>query len=154
MNSRQPPHEKPEIDSALSPLIQHDAELTPLSSKKNTSNFFARLRDSGEKLTGGGIRALARRLVLQFVRRLMAFVMRRPRLLAFVHRALKRYPRVSWRLNQIAELADPYAGRIYVPSGRLSDQVDAITMTLPASARVIYLRLRAAAADDYSGKQV
>jgi hypothetical protein len=149
MNSPQP-SEKPAIDSAPSPLTQEPAGLVSLPSKTTFSSF-TRLREAGEKLTGGGIRALAKRLFLNFVRRLMAMVMRRPRLLAFAHSVMQRYPRVTWRLNRLAEIADPYAGRVYVPSGRLSDQVDATAMTLPASARVIYLRLRAAAVDNDSG---
>jgi hypothetical protein len=151
MNSPQPPDEKPAVDSAPSPLTQEQGRLAPLPCKKPAFGSFARLRDAGEKLTGGGIRALSKRLFLKFVRRLMATAMRRPRLLAFAHTVMQRYPRVTWRLNRLAEIADPYAGRMYVPSGRLSAQVDATAMTLPASARVIYLRLRAAAADSDSG---
>jgi hypothetical protein len=151
MNSLRPSDEKPAIDTALSTLTQDRAELTPLTFKKTAFGSFARLRQAGEKLTGGGIRALGRRLFLNFVRRSMAMVMRRPRLLAFAHTMMKRYPRVSWRLNRLAEIADPYAGRVYVPAGRLSDQVDATAMTLPASARIIYLRLRAAGIDNDSG---
>jgi hypothetical protein len=133
------------------PLIRDDAELAPLSSKKTASSSFARLREAGEKLTGGGIRAMGRRLFLDLVRRSMAAATRRPRLLACAHTVMQRYPRATWRLNRLAEIADPYAGRVYVPSGRLSDQVDATAMTLPASARVIYLRLRAAAVDNDCG---
>jgi hypothetical protein len=154
MNSLQPPDEKPEIDSAPSPLIQDHDELAPAPFIKNAFSSVVRLREAGEKLTGGGIRALGRRLFLHFVRRSMAMVMRRPRLLAFAHTVMRRYPRVTWRLNRLAEIADPYAGRVYLPPGRLSDQVDATAMTLPASARVIYLRLRAAAVDNDSGNSL
>jgi hypothetical protein len=151
MNSLQPPDEKPAIESAPSPLTRDHAELARPPFKKTAFSSFARLREAGEKLTGGGIRALGRRLFLNFVRRSMAMVMRRPRLLALAHTVTQRYPRVTWRLNRLTEIADPYAGRVYVPSGRLSDQVDATAMTLPASARVIYLKLRAAAVDNDSG---
>jgi hypothetical protein len=151
MNSHQPPDEKPAIDSAPSQLTQDHAEPAPLPCKRTAFSSFAQLREAVEKLTGGGIRALGRRLFLNSVRRLMAMVMRRPRLLASAHRVMQRYPRVTWRLNRLAEIADPFAGRVYVPSGRLSDLVDATAMTLPASARVIYLRLRAAAVDNDSG---
>jgi hypothetical protein len=149
MNSPQPPDEKPATDSVLSPLTHDHAELAP-TYDKTASSSFARLREAGERLTGGGIRALGTRLFLNFVRRLMAMVMRRPRCLAFVHIVVQRYPRVTWRLNRLAEIADPYAGRVYVPSGRLSNQVDATAMTLPASARLIYLKLRAAVVDNDS----
>jgi hypothetical protein len=151
MNSPQSPDQKPEIDSSSSPLTLEQARVAPRPSKKAAFGSFARLREAGEKLTGGGIRALSKRLFLNFVRRLMAMVMRRPRLLAFVHTVVQRYPRLTWRLNRLAEIADPYAGRVYVPSGRLSYLVDATAMTLPASARVIYLKLRASAVDDDFG---
>jgi hypothetical protein len=150
MTPLQPPHGPAEARDATSPFRQEEAELAPLASGKGKLSSLARLREAGERLTGGGIRALSNRLFLKFVRRFMAMVMRRPRLLALAHTVLKRFPRVTWRLNRLAEIADPYAGRIYIPSGRLSNYVDAITMTLPASARVIYLRLRAASSDTSS----
>jgi hypothetical protein len=151
MNSLQPPDEKPAVDRTAFSLNQEYAEPAPLPLKKNASSSFARLRETGEKLTGGGIRALARRLFLNLIRRSMAVVMRRPRLVAFAHTVMRRYPRVTWRLNRLAEIADPYAGRVYVPSGRLSHQIDETALILPGSARVIYLRLRAAIAENDSG---
>lgn len=147
MNSYHSPREQAETRDAIAPVSEDRAELPNLPSEKGRRGFLVRLRDAGERLTGGGIRALSKRLLLNVVRRLMAMVMRRPRLLALAHTFLKPFPRVTWRLNRLAEIADPFAGRVYLPSGRLSNYVDAITMTLPASARVIYLRLRAAASD-------
>jgi hypothetical protein len=112
--------------------------------------FWTRLRKEGEKLTGGGLRALGRRLVLQFLRRLMWMVMRRPRLMALTHRFLRSFPQLTGRLNRLATTVDPLAGRPYNPAQRLSEFVDLTTMTLPESARIIYLRLRAIASDNDS----
>ncbi|MBV9107363.1 MAG: hypothetical protein JO066_00305 [Verrucomicrobia bacterium] len=147
MTSLQPPYQEAGARDATSRFRQEQAELAPVPSKKGEPSSWARLREAGERLTGGGIRALGKRLLLRFVRRLMGMVMRRPRLLALSHAILKRFPGATWWLNRLAAIADPYAGRIYIPSGRLSNYVDPITMTLSASARVIYLRLRAAASE-------
>jgi hypothetical protein len=150
MTPRQPPHGPAEARDATSRFRQEQAELALLPSGKAQLSSWAGLREAGERFTGGGIRALSKRLFLKFVRRFMAIVMRRPRLLALAHAVLKRFPRVTWHLNRLAEIADPYAGRVYIPSGRLSNYVDAITMVLPPSARVIYLRLRAASSESGS----
>jgi hypothetical protein len=147
MNSRQPLDERVETRNTPPPVGQDHTELVRLPSEEGELSLFARVRETGDRLTGGGIRALSKRLFLKFARRIMAMVMRRPRLMALVHMVLKRFPRLKLPLNPLAEIADPYAGRAYIPSSRLSNYVDSITMTLPASARVIYLRLRAAASN-------
>jgi hypothetical protein len=81
------------------------------------------------------------------VRRIMATARRKPRLMALAQSLLRFSPGITYRLNQIGALADPFAGRIYIPSGRLSRYSDELALMLPASARVIYLRLRAEASD-------
>jgi hypothetical protein len=144
MNSRQPLPGRIETGNTSPSVRQNQAE-SP--SEQGATGFWTRLRSAGEKLTGGGIRAFGKRLILQFLRRLMGVVMRRPRLMALAHRFLRSFPRLTGRLDRLAEIVDPLAGRPYVPSGRLSKHVDLITMTLPESSRIIYLRLRAVASD-------
>jgi hypothetical protein len=112
--------------------------------------IFNSVREAGERVTGGGVRALGKRLFLQSVRRFMAMIMRRPRLLAYTQRLLRPFPRITSRVQFLGALADPLAGQIYVPSGRLSHYSDAIALTLPESARMIYLRLRATVSDTAS----
>jgi hypothetical protein len=111
------------------------------------AGIFDRVRDTGERITGGGIRALIRRLFLKGVCQISRAVRRRPRLLAFTHQLLRPMPGIAARLNRLTLVADPFAGQIYIPSGRLSRYGDAIALTLPASARIIYLRLQAEASD-------
>jgi hypothetical protein len=139
VNSRQSPHEQAKGTNAHLPVKQDSAQLAK-------RGLWASLRETGERITGGGIRALGKLLFVKFVRRLMAMVMRRPRLMAFIYALLKPFPRVTWQFNRLAA----FASRIYIPSGRLSKYVDAITMTLPASARMVYLKLRAATSDNGS----
>jgi hypothetical protein len=145
MNSRRLLTGRVKTGGAPASISQND-----LAPKEEVLGFWTRLRREGEKLTGGGLRALGRRLVLQFLRRLMAMVMRRPRLMALIHRFLKSFPHLTGRLNRLAVIVDPLAGRPYLPSRRLSEYVDLITMTLPESARIIYLRLRAIASENDS----
>jgi hypothetical protein len=144
MNSRQPLPGRIETGNTSPSVRQNQAE-SP--SEEGVPGLWTRLRNAGEKLTGGGIRALCKRLILQFLRRLMGMVMRRPRLMELTHRFLRSFPRLTGGLNRLAEIVDPLCGRPYLPSGRLSNYVDLITMTLPESSRIIYLRLRAIASD-------
>jgi hypothetical protein len=142
MNSRRLLPRKVKTGDAPPSLSQNH-----LASEEEAPGFWTRLRRKGEKLTGGGLRALGRRLVLQFLRRLMGMVMRRPRLMALAHRFLRSFPHLTGRLNRLAAVVDPLAGRSYLPSRRLSEYVDLVAMTLPESARIIYLRLRAIASE-------
>jgi hypothetical protein len=111
------------------------------------AGIFDQVRDTGERITGGGIRAMLKRLFLKAVCQISRAVRRRPRLLAFTHQLLRPMPGIAARLNRLTLVADPFAGQIYIPSGRLSRHGDAIALTLPASARIIYLRLKAEASD-------
>jgi hypothetical protein len=144
MNSRPSFPGRAEAGDTSSFLRQNQEES---SSEEGRPGFWTRLRSSGEKLTGGGIRAFGKRLIQQFLRRLMWMVIRRPRLMALLHRFLRSFPRLTGPLHRLAEIVDPLAGRPYLPSGKLSKYVDLMTMTLPESSRIIYLKLRAIASD-------
>jgi hypothetical protein len=114
---------------------------------QRAGGIFDRVRETGERITGGGVRALGKRLFLDGVRRISRAVRRRPRLLAGTQRLLRPFPAVTFRLTRLALGADPFSGRIYIPSGRLSRYGDATALTLSTSARVLYLRLRAEASE-------
>jgi SpoVK/Ycf46/Vps4 family AAA+-type ATPase len=109
--------------------------------------LFDHLRETGERITGGGMRALCKRLFLNAVREISRAVRRRPRLLAAGQRLLRPFPDIASRLTKLTLVADPFSGQTYIPSGRLSRYSDATALTLSLSARIIYLRLRAEASD-------
>ncbi len=134
------------VETGETPSSVRQNEAEP-STEEGGPGLWTRLRNAGEKLTGGGIRALVKRLILQFLRRLMGMVIRRPRLMAITHRFLRSFPPLTRRFHRFAEIIDPLCGRPYVPSGRLSKYVDLIAMSLPESSRIIYLRLRAISFD-------
>jgi hypothetical protein len=135
----------PEPASGTSP-----AELTEKiknAERAGLLGLFDRVRETGERITGGGIRALCRRSFLKGVREISRAVRRRPRLLAAGQQLLRPFPNLASRLTKLTLIADPLSGQIYIPSGRLSRYSDATALTLPVSARIIYLRLRAEASD-------
>jgi hypothetical protein len=107
--------------------------------------LIARIREAGDRITGGGVRSLGKRLLLNLVRRFIALARHRPRLRALARPLLRLSLRVARRPNQIRSFAHPSARRIYIPPGRLSRYRDELALTLPASARLIYLRLQAEA---------
>ncbi|MBV9672621.1 MAG: hypothetical protein JO076_07320 [Verrucomicrobia bacterium] len=102
----------------------------------------------GDRITGGGLRAFARRRLLSVVRVWRIFVSRRPFLGKALRWLMRRSPGVEARVNRFISNLDPYAGApAYIPNGRLAHGWDDVALTLPISARLYYLNLKAAIKD-------
>jgi FkbM family methyltransferase len=92
-----------------------------------------RIRGLRDRATGGGLRSLAKRTLTILVR----WSMRSPALLAVGRTLLKPFPKVTTNLYQLATAPDAS------PTGSLSADGDKELATLPVSARPIYRRLQA-----------
>ncbi|MGA8660664.1 MAG: FkbM family methyltransferase, partial [Chthoniobacterales bacterium] len=139
-------------------IHQLEAQLAVPSIDRAIGRALRRLRETGDRLTGGGLRSLAKRVLTTSVQRSM----RNRWLLAFGRAVLKPFPKLTTNLYQLAITADAVA-RSSVPSpaaapavtsppaaspaGQLPSDNAEIPANLPASARRIYRRLKAAMAD-------
>ena len=139
-------------------IHQLEAQLAAPSIDRAIGRALRRLRETGDRLTGGGLRSLAKRVLTTSVQ----CSMRNRWLLALGRAVLKPFPKLTRNLYQIAITADAVAGPSVPspaaappvtsppaasPAGPLpSDNAD-IPANLPASARPTYLRLKAAMGD-------
>jgi FkbM family methyltransferase len=108
-----------------------------------------RLHEMGDGLTGGGIRALANR-VLAAPLRSFSFVMRHARLAAFPRTLLKPFPRLTTDPYRVAPPPDALATSVVddvaplEPAGEPAPLDQSVIAGLPASARAAYLKLETA----------
>jgi FkbM family methyltransferase len=135
------------------------AQLTTLPSVDRALGRAAiRLQEMGDRLTGGGVRALAHRVLVLPLRRTLSFAARHPRLAVIPRAMLKPFPRLATAIYRIAEQSDALVANSIVadfapdePAGELPPWDDPVVVKLPAVARATYLKLQAAlSADDDS----
>jgi hypothetical protein len=100
---------------------------------------FKRVRDIGDRITGGGARAFARKTFGPAITR----AMQQRQLIAAARTILKPFPKLStsllWAATQVA--AFPAEPTIHPVDSHSADESD-ITAALPASARRTYRSLR------------
>ncbi len=97
------------------------------------------IRQLGDQITGGGLRSLTKRSVATLVR----WAMRRPALLAVGRTVLKPFPTFTadlYRLATTQSAPPPHSS----PTELVRSDTSVEPATLPASARPIYRRLKAA----------
>ena len=139
-------------------IHQLEAQLAVPSIDRAIGRALRRLRETGDRLTGGGLRSLAKRVLTTSVQ----CSMRNRWLLALGRAVLKPFPKLTTNLYQLAITADAVAGSSVPspaaapavtsppaasPAGQLPSDNAEIPANLPASARRIYRRLKAAMAD-------
>jgi FkbM family methyltransferase len=114
-----------------------------------------RLHEMSDRLTGGGIRALARRVLMSPLRRSLSFASRHPRLAAVPRAMLKPFPHLVTFLYRAPAQPDALVAESIVsdpapnlPEVELPPANDPISAKLPASARATYLKLHTALSDD------
>ena len=128
-------------DHLLGRVHQLEAQLAVPSVDRAIGRALKRVQETGDRLTGGGMRSLARRALTTLVQRSM----RDRRLMALGRAVLKPFPKVATTLYQLATREDAVAtSSIPSPAGSLSSDDAATVAALPASARSTYLRLKAA----------
>jgi hypothetical protein len=97
---------------------------------------FERLRNAGNRFTGGGARELAKRVLKASLHR----ATEHPRLVAIGRSILRPFPVLAANLERLASRLDaPSAQTGFLPFGNTTDPD-----SLPASARIIYSRLQKA----------
>ena len=103
-----------------------------LSPWPHRGGVFGSVRAIGDRLTGGGLRSLAKRMLSALVRRCI----RHPGLLALGRAVLKPFPTLRASLYQLGTAPEPAAiARAPIPPA------------LPASARPVFVRIQAAISD-------
>jgi O-antigen biosynthesis protein len=90
--------EQVQLDQLLSSVRRLETQLAVPSIDRALGRLIARLRDAGDQLTGGGVRALAKRVLTASLRS----AMRRPLLKAIGQRVLNPFPRFSAHLYHLA----------------------------------------------------
>jgi FkbM family methyltransferase len=110
-----------------------------------------RLHEMGDRLTGGGVRALANRMFTASLRRFLSIAARHPRMAAVPRGMLKPFPRLATALTRVATQPDPLVTtssgadvESFALEGELQPSEDPIVAALPALARATYLRLQTA----------
>ena len=134
------------IDNALlsERLAKLEKELANASLRWKIRLASLRLREAGNRLTGGGVRALAKRILSAFLRR----AARHTGLIALGRALLKPYPSLANKLQELATSPDPdSSGPGRLPAESLPSENSAGALPLSASARSIYLKLQAARSD-------
>lgn len=110
-----------------------------------------RLHEMGDRLTGGGIRALASRVFAAPLRHSLSFVRRHPRLAAVPRTLLQPFPRLATDLYRVAtqpaalattSVVEDMASSEFAPEQQPLDE--SVTAGIPALARSIYFKLEAA----------
>jgi FkbM family methyltransferase len=114
-----------------------------LAVQSHYRRVFGGVREIGDRITGGGLRSLAKRLLTTLVQRSM----RHRGLLALGRFLLKPFPKLATSLYQLATRSEPTAALpapspAALPDGPLPSNAPVIAAALPASARSIYLKLR------------
>jgi hypothetical protein len=104
----------------------------------------AHVRQMGDQLTGGGLRALSKRIVARSARRLM----NNPIVLAAGRTLLKPFPELTTRLYKIATSPDPRAIAAAIEASHKHSSAGLIASgEFSPSARIAYQRLHAAIAN-------
>jgi FkbM family methyltransferase len=142
----------------LSAEIQKlEAQLAVPSIDRALGRFVSRLRQAGDRVTGGGLRAFANRTATASFRRYSSFAARHPRLAAPAVAALKPFLRARGQPTPAAvpvtviscidkeevriDLLPGQPHRVEIP---FSAKQGAVLSDIPASARSTYLKLHSA----------
>jgi|SRR5271165_4058336 len=134
-----------QLDHLVGRMRQLEAQLAVPSIDRAIGRALRRLHETGDRLTGGGLRSLAKRVLPTLVQRSM----RHPGLLAFGRTVLKPFPKLTTNLYQLATTRKAVAvSSVPSPARPLPSDTTAFAATLPASARSTYLRLKAAMSDN------
>ena len=143
--------EKAQKDQLSECVRQLETELARVSVRWTLRSLLSRVRATGDRLTGGGARALVNRIFSGLLRRAM-----RQRLLTALGRAVLRpFPGLTAKLYQLAKtegLDSEMAGRS--PAESLPCSNEPTSIPLSASAGLIYLKVKAAMSDSRAGNQV
>lgn len=149
-----------QVDTLLASIRRFGDELIERSAGKRLLRSFQRIRETGDQLTGGGARALVKRLWINSVRRTGPLVMGYPPTAALARGVLRPFPRVTTYLYRLANPGDTRASNEAVPLPAGLAEVNAAPIppggesppaTLPVTARRIYLRLKTAVAQNNTG---
>jgi hypothetical protein len=114
-----------------------------------------RTRALGDRITGGGLRKLAKRLLATLTRRVMG----QRALLAVGRAVLKPFPKLTTALYQVATAPDPVTMPPLASPPSVSSQgqptagSSAMGLDFPASARPVYRRLQAAISESSGRNQ-
>jgi hypothetical protein len=108
-------------------------------------SVFKRLRDAGDRLTGGGLRKLVKRVLKASLHRAAGH----PRLIAIGRSALRPFPALTANLERLASRPDAPSiqAELLVCGGTTDPDM------LPASARLIYSKLQKAISDVKAGNR-
>ena len=131
--------------AAINYLIGRTQELEAnLASLSHYHGVLGGLRKTVDRLTGGGVRSLGKRVLTAFLAR----AMRHPGIRALGRGALKPFPKLAEKLYQLATTTQSLAGQS-VPPPKEPRPPECFTgpATLTASARRIHLRLRTAVSE-------
>ncbi len=138
-----------------------ETQLAVPSIDRATGRVLSRLHKTGDRLTGGGIRASTKRVLMASLRSYLSFAGRHPRLAAIPRGLLKPFPKLTAALYQVAAPPDKAAataasaGALPVETGMPPvHSEDPIAEALPSSARHVYLKLRSAASNDNASRQI
>ncbi len=123
---------------------QLEVELAIPSVDRAIGRAFRQVQKTGDKLTGGGLRSLARRALTKLVQRSM----HDQRLLVLGRAALRPFPKVSTALYELATKQHAVApSSTASPAERPPSDGSTTVGALPVSARSTYMRLKAAISD-------
>jgi hypothetical protein len=109
---------------------------------QSRSSAFWDLREIGNRLTGGGLRAMSSRIVSGSAR----WAMNNRLLLVFGRAILRPFPQLTTRLYKLATKSDPLGSDIISTESASLRSID--LDKLPPSARITYERLRTALANN------
>jgi|SRR5271165_3194862 len=107
--------ERVQLDRLLTSVQGLEAQLAVPSIDCAAGRMLGRLRELGDRLTGGGMRAFAKRVVTNSLGRTTLFLTRHPRLAALTGSALKPFPILTAKLTPPS--AQPHAGIIQSEAG-------------------------------------
>ena len=127
-------------DQLLGRVRQLESQLTMPSVDRAIGRALRTVQNAGDRLTGGGLRSLARRVLTTLVHRST----RDRRLTALGSAILRPFPKVATTLYQLATEKDAAVTSSIPASAEPFPSDDATDAALPASARSTYLRLKAA----------
>jgi FkbM family methyltransferase len=114
-------------------LREHTQKLEAELATPALKPLVKRLREAGNRLTGGGVRAFAERTLKASLHRAASH----PRLVAIGRSVLRPFPAFATNLQRLATTPNPATIQTeHLPLGSSTD-----SDTLPASARLIYARL-------------
>jgi FkbM family methyltransferase len=129
-----------------------ETQLAVPSIDRATGRVLSRLHKTGDRLTGGGIRASAKRVLIASIRRSLSLAVRHPRLAAIPRGLLKPFPKLTAVLYQLVAPPDrgaataASAAALPVETGTAPvPSEDPMVAALPASARSAFLKLKTAA---------